>query len=285
MSSKFKTTKPGTSKKPGNSARILAANAVRAVLRDKTPLDQALSAQALFWQMEPRDRAFARLIAASVFRRRGQIDRVLKPYIKKNTPDFTMAVLRCGVAQILFLQTPAHAAVNGAVATLRRSRKTAHMAGLANAVLRRISEAGQAALKHSSTLDNLPKWLRAEWYKTYGGKALQAMADQLAKEPPLDLTLKPGADYPKGLVLPGGTIRLDKVGNVRALPGYKEGDWWVQDVSAALPVRLLGDVTGQRVLDMCAAPGGKTLQLASAGARVTALDKHESRLGRLKDNL
>lgn len=284
------TTKPTHNKSPGDKkpqhgARIVAANAVRAVFRDKTPLDQALSSQALFHQLDPRDRAFARLIAASVFRRSGQINKVLSAYIKKNTPDITLAVLRCGVAQILFLDTPPHAAVNGAVATLRRSKKTAHMAGLANAVLRRISEAGPAALKHTSTLDNIPKWLRTSWYKTYGGKALQSMADQLALDPPLDLTIKPGEPHPDGKILPGGTVRLSKAGNIQALPGYKNGGWWVQDVSAALPVRLLGDVNGKTVLDMCAAPGGKTLQLAAAGAKVTALDKHEDRLTRLKENL
>jgi 16S rRNA (cytosine967-C5)-methyltransferase len=277
-----KTSKPKTHK---HGARYVAAHGVREVLVDGTPLDIALSGQALFVQLERRDRAFARLIAATVFRRMGQIDKVLEPFIKKTPTDYALAVLRTGAAQILFLDTPAYAAVNGSVALLRRSKKTAHMAGMANAVLRRVTEQGADLLAKTSTLDNIPLWLRTSWTQSYGADASQKMADMLIKEPPLDLTTKPGIAGPDGEVLPGGTIRLAKAGDVRALSGYEQGDWWVQDISAALPARLLGDMSGKRVLDMCAAPGGKTLQLAAAGANVTALDKNEERLERVKENL
>lgn len=287
-----KSSKPKTpqSKTPKHGARYVAAHGVREVLVDGTPLDMALSGQALFEQLERRDRAFARLIAATVFRRMGQIDKVLAPFIKKTPTDYALAVLRTGAAQILFLDTPAYAAVNGAVALLRRSKKTAHMSGMANAVLRRVAEHGEDLRAATSTLDNIPKWLRASWTESYGADACQKMADMLVKEPPLDLTTKPGIAgalqlEKGGDILPGGTIRLAKAGDVRALPGYDDGDWWVQDISAALPVRLLGDIKGKRVLDMCAAPGGKTLQLAAAGAVVTALDKNQDRLERVRENL
>jgi len=280
-----KNRKPTQSKTPKHGARYVAAHGVREVLVDGTPLDIALSGQALFTQLERRDRAFARLIAATVFRRMGQIDKVLAPFIKKTPTDYALAVLRTGVAQILFLDTPAYAAVNGSVALLRRSKKTAHMAGMANAVLRRVTEQGPDLLAKTSTLDNIPKWLLTSWTEYYGAQASQKMADMLVQEPPLDLTTKPGIAGPDGEVLPGGTVRLEKAGDVRALSGYEAGDWWVQDISAALPVRLLGNIKGKRVLDMCAAPGGKTLQLAAAGAHVTALDKNEERLERVKENL
>ncbi len=277
-------------KTPKHGARYVAAHGVREVLVDGTPLDMALCGQALFAQLERRDRAFARIIAATVFRRMGQIDKVLAPFVKKTPPDYALAVLRTGAAQILFLDTPAYAAVNGAVTLLRRSKKTAHMSGMANAVLRRVTEQGKDLLARTTTLDNIPKWVRTSWIEAYGEQACAQMADMLAKEPPLDITpkdmtSKPGITVPTGEILTGGTIRLAKAGDVRALPGYAEGDWWVQDISAALPVRLLGDIMGKRVLDMCAAPGGKTLQLAAAGAQVTALDKSADRLERVKENL
>ena len=295
QSAKPQSTK---SQSPKHGARYVAAHGVREVIVDRTPLDLALSGQALFVQLERRDRAFARIIAATVFRRLGQIDKVLAPFLKKTPTDYALAVLRTGAAQILFLDTPPYAAVNGSVALLRRSKKTAHMAGMANAVLRRVTEQGADLLAKTSTLDNIPKWLRTSWVETYGTETCQKMADMLAQEPPLDITTKPDTpgtniSVPEGEILPGGTIRLAKAGDVRALPGYDTGDWWVQDISAALPVRILtelagkpdGNLAGKRILDMCAAPGGKTLQLAAQGAHVTALDKNADRLERVKENL
>ncbi len=283
------TREKNTRNTPQHGARYVAAHAVRDVFTNGTPLDMAISNQALFAQLERRDRAFARLITATVFRRMGQIDKVLAPFLKKTPPDLALAVLRCGAAQILFLQTPPYAAVNGSVALLRRSKKTAHMAGMANAVLRRVGEQGAELLAQTQTVDNIPAWLRTSWQDAYGDAALGAMADMLAQEPPLDLTTKPSISGPDGMALPGGTVRLDKAGDIQALPGYEDGNWWVQDISAALPVRVLidlvGDIKGKRVLDMCAAPGGKTLQLAAAVAHVTALDKNPDRLERVKENL
>ncbi len=272
-----------------NAARIVAANAVRDIIVKNISLDNAINSQNLFLQMSSRDRAFARLITTCVFRRLGQIDKTLSHFVKKNTPALTMAVLRCGVAQILFLQTPAHAAVNGAVAILKKSKKTAHMAGLANAVLRKVAKQGDDLLINTSTLDNIPKWPRSEWYKNYGSKNLQKMADQLAEIPPLDITVKQGGIAPDGEILYSDkhtkTIRLETAAGIINASGFEQGDWWVQDISAALPVRLLGDIKGKRVLDMCAAPGGKTMQLAMHGANVVALDKDEARIAILQKNL
>jgi 16S rRNA (cytosine967-C5)-methyltransferase len=162
--------------------------------------------------------------------------------------------------------------------------------GLVNAVLRRIAREGQALLEGRDALRlNTPPWLWRRWEAQYGAERTRAIAASHAAEPPLDLTCKgepePWALRLKGRVLPGGTVRLAKAGPVWALPGYAEGAWWVQDLAAAWPARLLGKVEGARVLDLCAAPGGKTAQLAAAGARVTALERKASRLARLKANL
>ncbi len=274
---------------PKYASRYVAARGLEDVLGKLVPLDQALTGQALFAQLEPRDRAFAHLIAASTLRRLGQIDKVLSPFIKKAPPSYIMAVLRTGAAQVLFLGTAPHAAVDGAVTLLKRSKKTTRAAGMANAVLRRVSEQGEALLSKTRTLDNVPKWLAASWRESYGETNASAMADMLAQDPPLDLSVKENpqnwAEELGAQLLPGGTIRREKIGNVPSLAGFDEGAWWVQDISASLPVKLLGDVKGKRVLDMCAAPGGKTLQLAALGADVTALDKNKLRLGRLIENL
>jgi len=276
-------------KVPKNGARYIAARALQDVIEKQTPLDVAMTGQALFSQLEPRDRAFARLILATSLRRLGQIDQVLSPFIKKAPPPYVKAVLRTGAAQMLFLDTPAYAVVGASVSLLKRSQKTARAAGMANAVLRRVSEQGQTLLAKTRPLDNIPKWLADDWAKAYGEAATRLIAQILTQDPPLDMTLKQEstdlAAQLEAQELPGGTLRRDRAGAVPLLPGFKEGDWWVQDISAALPVKLLGDISGKRVLDMCAAPGGKTMQLAAGGADVVAVDKSEARLWRVDENL
>ncbi|PHR92333.1 MAG: hypothetical protein COA69_08115 [Robiginitomaculum sp.] len=278
-----------TKRTPKNGARYVAARAVQEVLETLIPLDQALTGQALFAQLETRDRGFARLIAATTLRRMGQIDKILAPFIKKAPPAYVLAVLRTGAAQILFLGTPPHAAVGAGVSLLKRSQKTARAAGMANAVLRRVSEQGQTLLAETRPLDNIPGWLRKSWEDAYGAQATRAIANMLIQDPPLDLSVKDDApawaEKLEAALLPSGTLRREKIGDVTALPGFKEGAWWAQDISASLPVKLLGDVKGKKVLDLCAAPGGKTMQLAAAGAIVTAIDKNEARLKRVHENL
>ncbi|HFB55175.1 MAG TPA: hypothetical protein ENJ46_04550, partial [Hellea balneolensis] len=274
-----------------HGARYVAARALQDVFDKQFALDVALSEQDLFTQLEPRDRAFARLISATVLRRMGQIDNVLATFVKKPPPDYPYFVLRCAVAQMLFLQTAPHAAVDGAVALLKRSKKTFRMSGMANAVLRRVAEQGPELLEKTTPLDNIPDWLRTSWSEAYGEDAALAIATAATREPPLDITLKTASDSDiwqeklDATLMPTGTLRRSKIGQIVELPGYDEGAWWVQDISAALPVKLFGDMVGKRALDMCAAPGGKTLQLAAGGADVTALDKSGTRLERVRENL
>ncbi len=274
---------------PKNGARYVAARSVQLVLEKRLPLDQALSGQELFGQLEGRDRAFARLIAATTLRRLGQINKIVSPFIKKEPPAYVKAVLATGAAQILFLNTPPHAAVGASVSLLKRSQKTARAAGMANAVLRRVSEQGSHLLADTRPLDNIPVWLRRSWEGAYGEQAARAIANAAVQDPPLDISVKEDvekwAQILEAEILPGGTLRRPKIGDVTALAGFDAGAWWVQDISASLPVKLLGDVKGMKILDMCAAPGGKTLQLAALGAQVTALDKNEERQKRVEENL
>ena len=290
MSDKNNSIEPRKpSKTLKNGARYVAARCVQMVLEQGQPLDLAMSEIALFKQLEGRDRAFARLIAATTLRRLGQIDAVLAPFIKKTPAPYPYAVIRTGAAQMLFLETPAHAAVGAAVSLLKKSKKTISASGMANAVLRRISEQGEELLKKTSPSDNLPKWLKHSWTTDYGADACAKIAEILVQEPPLDISIKKDpelwAEKIDADILPGGTLRRAKIGDVTAIPGFKAGAWWAQDISASLPVKLLGNIENKRVLDMCAAPGGKTMQLAAAGADVVALDKNTSRIHFIEENL
>lgn len=271
------------------SARLIAARALVGVLNKQLQLEQSLAKQDGHAQLSGRDRAFARLIAATTLRRLGQIDGVLKPFLKQLPPALVHNIIRTGVAQMLFLGTPPHAAVGETVEVLKLRANTKGFAGMANAVLRRVSEQGPALAAKIAPQENLPVWLRRSWENAYGRSDMRKMAKQLLADPPLDLSMKPGADAIKealgGVELPTGTVRLDDIGDVRALPGFDDGAWWVQDIAASLPVKIAGDVAGLKVLDMCAAPGGKTLQLCALGAEVTALDRSESRMARVEENL
>ena len=235
---------------------------------------------------DPGDRARARRLALSVLRNLSRADRMLKPHLRKAPPLAVANALRLAVVEMKVEGTPAHAAVNGAVAVLRGGRRTEHAAGLANAVLRKAAEAeGWDSLP----VPELPGWLRGRLMSAWGSKAVAAMERAHWQGAALDLTAKgDAADLAAvtgGAVLPTGSVRIPAGGQVSALPGYDEGAFWVQDAAAALPARLLGDVRGLSVADICAAPGGKTLQLAAMGARVTAVDVSEPRLARVAENL
>ncbi len=232
-----------------------------------------------------RDRGAAHRLAATVLRRLGTLDAVLEPLLARAPPPPVRLALLLGAAQLLFLDTPAHAAVGTAVELVRR-RRLAPFAGLVNAVLRRVGGAGGRALDglDQARLD-VPDWLWASW-----GPQARQIAEAIREEAPLDLTLRhdvmlPGGLPQGGVVLPNGTLRLPAGTRVTELPGYEQGAFWVQDVAASLPVRLLAPQPGERVADLCAAPGGKTAQLAAAGAQVTALDRDPARLDRLRGNL
>ncbi|MGC2854979.1 RsmB/NOP family class I SAM-dependent RNA methyltransferase [Novispirillum sp. DQ9] len=272
--------------------RTAALEVFQAVLRDQRPLEDQVELRTR--SLDPRDRAFVRLVVATTLRRLGQIDRVLdraldRPMPRKLAP--VKDILRLGAAQLLFLDTPAHAVVDTAVQLTKAGRFLPY-AGMVNAVLRRLSREGKelAAAVDAARL-NTPRWLWQDWVTTYGEDTARAIGAAHLTEAPLDITLRPGEDAAAwaerldAVVLPTGSLRRAAGGGIAGLPGFDEGTWWVQDAAAALPARLLGDVAGKRVADLCAAPGGKTLQLAAAGAEVLAVDRSARRLRRVTENL
>ncbi|GEB36394.1 MFS transporter [Gluconacetobacter liquefaciens] len=261
--------------------RDIAFDIVQGVLEHRRMLETSLDQSPAARGADARDRAAAHRLAATVLRHLGTAGMVLEPFLKKEPPLPVRSVLLIGVAQILFLDTPAHAAVGTAVSLARR-RGLTPFAGLVNAVLRRVAQAGAGALDglDQDRLD-VPPWLWGAW----GGLA-RPIAEALGREAPLDLTLRPGAECPSGAeLLPTGTARLPAGTRVAELPGYAEGAFWVQDAAASLPARLLAAQPGERIADLCAAPGGKTAQLAFAGAEVTAIEREPGRMARLHENL
>ncbi len=279
---------------PGLAARRLAAAVIDGVLRRRRPLDELLDDARMLAALDERDRALARALIGAVLRRLGTLRQLLTSFVERGLPaqaPLVETALLLGAAQILFLDVPDHAAVDLAVRLVQADRHAARFAGLTNAVLRRVAREGTARLAalDAVTLDT-PAWLLTRWRKTYGEATARAIAAANSHEPALDLTAKNAAEgWAKrldGRVLPTGTVRTIAHGPVTALPGFAEGQWWVQDAAAALPARLFGEkIAGLRVADLCAAPGGKTAQLAAAGAKVTAVDRAPARLDRLRQNL
>jgi 16S rRNA (cytosine967-C5)-methyltransferase len=270
----------------GLEARRWAGVLLEAALEKRGGLDEALARTPA--ALSGPDRGFARAVAMAALRRLGEIDGVLNRRLKKRPPEPVITLLRIALAQTLVLNTPAFAAVSSAVKLAERDAATRPYKGLINAVLRGVDRDGPGVTTAES---NLPDWIAARWRATYGEAALVGLALATRDEPATDLSLKPGADVLSlaealgGLTLPGGTLRTARRGDVAEWSGYGEGDWWVQDAAAAVPARLLAPQAGETVLDLCAAPGGKTLQLAASGAEVTALDRSEPRLRRLRANL
>lgn len=239
-----------------------------------------------------RDRAFARLLVATVLRRLGQIDALIAHCLNTPLPPRAAMVhdmLRLGIAQLLFLRTPPHAAVATTV-DLAEVRGFLSHKGLVNAVLRRLSQEGPGLVAEQDAARlNTPDWLWRGWSQAYGEAGVRAIALAHLKEAPLDLTVPREPELWRerldAILLPTGTLRRNAGGAITSLPGYAEGAWWVQDAAAAIPAKLLGDVAGQHVIDLCAAPGGKTAQLAAGGGRLTAIDRSPRRLDRLNANL
>ncbi|WP_395650012.1 RsmB/NOP family class I SAM-dependent RNA methyltransferase [Brevundimonas sp.] len=271
----------------GVEARIAAGVLLNAALIRRGGLDEALALPAVTALPGP-DRAFARAVAMAALRRLGEIDQILDRKLQKRPPETIRTLLRIALAQTLVLGTPAFAAVSTAVKLAERDPKTRPYKALVNAVLRGIEREGPGLTTAES---NLPDWIAARWKQTYGDAALAGLALAAREEPATDLSLKPDADPAalaadvEGEVLPGGTVRTFKRGDVASWPGFEDGSWWVQDAAAAVPVRLLAPKSGETALDMCAAPGGKTLQIAASGASVVALDRSDARLKRLRQNL
>jgi 16S rRNA (cytosine967-C5)-methyltransferase len=273
------------------TARRAATDLLVAVMERGRTLEDALDETPSFKALEGRDRAFARALVTAGLRRLGGISAVLSQFLDRPLPDsaeHARALLHLGAAQLLVLGTPAHAAVGETVETANQMREARGFAKLMNAVLRKVARDGRAMLDALPPGADLPPWLYTRWRASYGDAA-PAIARALLEEPPLDLSVKEDAAgwaaTLGGALTPTGSVRLAEHAPIETLPGFADGAWWVQDAAAALPATLLGDVGGKRVLDLCAAPGGKTLQLAAAGAHVTAVDKSEPRLQRLRENL
>ena len=287
------TARTRSTEAPGFAVRHVAADMIDSVLRRHRALDELLDSTSEFVSLAERDRALVRVLVATVLRRLGTLRHILGLVLDRGLPAQVLRVetaLLIGAAQILFLNVPDHAAVDLSVRLAQADRRAAGVAGLINAVLRRVARDGAARLGalDTSRLDT-PDWLMTRWTAAYGAATARAIAGANRSEPALDLTVKRDpkhwAEKLGGRVLPTGSVRLVATGAVSALPGFAEGAWWVQDAGASLPVRLLGDIRDRRVADLCAAPGGKTAQLALAGAHVTAVDRARARLQRLRDNL
>ncbi|MBF9032902.1 methyltransferase domain-containing protein [Rhodobacterales bacterium HKCCE2091] len=267
--------------KQGEAARRAAWDALMPVFTDRQMLPVIAPRDGL----TPAEAARAGRLALTVLRHLGRIDAILAPYLRHKPPLQVMGLLRLGAAELLVDGAAAHGVVDGYVSLAKRGgSKAARAAGLLNAVLRRVAETG-AETWAGQVPQSLPQWLRKPLVAAWGEAATKAIEAVHEAGAPIDLTAKPGVAIEGADRLPTGSWRLKPGAQVSAVPGYAEGAFWVQDAGAALAARALGDVAGLRVLDMCAAPGGKTMQLAAAGAEVTALDISEDRMARVAENL
>lgn len=264
---------------------------MKGVLDDGDTLDHLLERDG-GGSLNTADRALARAIAATTLRRKGQIDKVLAQLMQKplgKRGGDAMHILRVASAQILFMDVPDHASVSLAMDIAKADHKARHFSKLINGVLRSLTRQRDEIIANLLPRDILPDWLCESWGQAYGAINRNQMAEALCSEPYLDIRTKgdPGAWVKTldGMLLKSGTIRLKTRGAVRELEGFKEGEWWVQDIAASLVTALFGDVTGRNIADLCAAPGGKSAYLCARGASVTAVDISADRLTRLKDNL
>lgn len=271
---------------PGLAARQAAAGLLSGVLRDGRSLGDQLPAVD---RLAPPDRARAQALATTALRHLGRIDALLDRFLSRRPKGIALDALRLATAEMHLDDIPPHAAVDAAVRLASAGPTGKSLGGLVNAVARRV--AGARALWDETPEAPLPDWLARPLAAAWGPEAARAIAAACRVPPPTDLTPRDPATAAAlavelgATLLPTGSLRLAGRGQISTLPGFDAGAWWVQDAAAALPARLLPPIAGSRVLDLCAAPGGKTLQLAAAGARVTALDLSEPRLARLHANL
>jgi 16S rRNA (cytosine967-C5)-methyltransferase len=272
----------------GLAARKAALSLLSQVLRQHRPLDAQIES---LKHLAPRDAGFARALASQSLRHFGALDAVIRQFVPKplapHKAGAATEILLLGACELLILKGAAHAAVDAANNLAAADKKAVHFKALINAVLRRIAREGAAVL---SGLDaprlNTPDWLWTRWCAQYGEDSARAIAIAHGQEAPLDIVLKrEGAAHPQSEALLNLSRRVSERAPVESLAGFGAGDWWVQDVAAALPATLLGDVSGKYVIDLCAAPGGKTLQLAAQGAQVTAVEIDPSRAERIRENL
>ncbi len=279
----------------GVATRLAAVHVLEAVLDRQLTLDEALTRIAKKSRLGDDDRRLVHAIAASVFRNLPYIDDALKRLMQRDSdprPKLLHHLLRVGVAQLWYLAVAPHAAVHtcvsAAVSLKLNTRKS-----LVNAVLRAAQREHDAGVTpETDALKLMAPWLAERWVKNYGQSKAHDLAMAMRQEAPIDVTMKdPQASLEWARlnggeeVLPGAVRVLHHPGQVTSWPGFDVGAWWVQDLASSLPIKLLSNVSGKSVLDMCAAPGGKTMQLAALGAKVTALDAAPARMARLTENL
>ena len=280
----------------GLDSRKAAIKLLRIVLQDKRSLDEAIGRYGSggpLQDLTTRDRAFARAIVATTLRRKGQLEDILSRFLEKPLPKkcgSLKEILLISAAQLVFLKSPPHAVIDIAVRLCKKDRIANRFNKLTNAILRRVSEQGEEiASSQDAYLLNIPDWMRLRWENSYGPEATENIANAHLIEAPLDLSVKSSSKHWAqklgGFVLPNGSVRILSQGRIENIEGYSDGEWWVQDVAASLCAPLLGNMDGLKVADLCAAPGGKTAQLALAGAQVTAVDLSAKRLDRLRENM
>lgn len=277
----------------GLNTRKIALSILNEVLNRKQALDVSLSRSHALTVLPSRDRAFARMMIATTLRRLGQIDALIDNAKSQDSPlpNGLPNIIRIGAVQLLFMNVPDHAAVDTAVRLVDEMGLSRYK-GLVNGILRTLGRTGQELVAQQDTYTlNTPDWLRIHWERDYGLETARNIAAAHLSEAPLDITLKNPADRDywvgtlEAIVLPTGQLRRVQGGAVHELSGFSDGQWWVQDASAALPATLFGDVKNRTIYDLCAAPGGKTMQLAAMGANVVAIDRSAQRLKRLQDNI
>ncbi len=277
------------------TARRVALQVLQDIFIKHQNLDSALDDKSAFQTLNQRDRAFVRMLVSTTLRRLGQIDDVIRKSLSRPdqplSPPILHQVLRLGVAQLLFMHVPDHAAVNTSV-LLVESEGHGRMKGFVNAILRRVAHDGREwTTKQDAARLNTPEWLLKLWINDYALRGAIDIANANAHEPSLDITLKnphQASEWAQSLeaqILPTGSLRLLHHKMIQDLPGFQDGEWWVQDAAAAIPATLFGNIAGKKIVDLCAAPGGKTAQLAAQGADVIAVDRSAKRLLRLQENM
>jgi len=277
-----------TQERAGLAARKAALAILTQVLRQRRPLDTQMDS---LKGLAPRDAAFARALASQTLRHFGELEALVRNFVPKPLAPHkagpAMEILLLGACELSVLTVPPHAAVDAANNLAATYGKAVHFRSLINAVLRRIARESEIVRAGLDVVRlNTPDWLWMRWSAQYGEDVTRAIATAHGREAPLDIHLKQdGISCPESVTLFGLSRRVMDQGRVEELPGFAEGNWWVQDAAAAIPAALLGDVAGKRVIDLCAAPGGKTMQLAARGAQVTAVELEPARAARLRDNL
>lgn len=279
-------SKPATQSatQAATQARRSAIYLLDQVLGEGRLLPEILAAGTLD-KLPPEDRARAQRLALETLRGLERADRLLKKHLRKSTPLMVHNALRLGTVE-LCQGAAAHGVVNSMVEIISKHKHHGKLKGLVNAVLRKIAADGPAGWAELR-VPRLPKWLRSPLAQAWGNPEMLAIEKAHFAGAPLDISSKPGVDLSAlgGNLLPTGSLRLADPGQVTALPGYKDGSWWVQDAAAALPAQVLNMQAGETVLDLCAAPGGKTMQMAATGAKVTAVDLSKGRMARVEENL